>query len=97
MYPRRMVLRRVELEGGGRAEGAGDIRGEGSVFEVKDRRSSRVDGEAEMSGAIVGECGGGSGGRGGGTWSRHAFSPACLEPTRTGVGSPGEKWRARWE
>ncbi len=24
-------------------------------------------------------------------WSRHTFSPACLEPTRTGVGSPGAK------
>ena len=30
---------------GGRAEGAGDVRGEGSIFEVKDRVSSRVDGE----------------------------------------------------
>ena len=29
----------------GRAEGAGDVRGDGSVFEVKDRGSSRVDGE----------------------------------------------------
>ncbi len=44
MYPRRMALRRVELEGE-RAEGAGDVRGEGSVFEVGDRRSGRVDGE----------------------------------------------------
>ncbi len=24
-------------------------------------------------------------------WSRHTFSPACLEPTKTGVGSPGAK------
>ena len=24
-------------------------------------------------------------------WSRHAFSPACLEPTKMGVGSPGAK------
>jgi hypothetical protein len=47
--------------------------------------------KAEMSGAIIGECGGGGGGRGGGMWSRHTFSPACLEPTRTGVGSPGAK------
>ncbi len=31
---------------GGRAdEGAGDVRGEGSVFEVTDRGSSRADGE----------------------------------------------------
>ena len=30
---------------GGRAEGAGDVRDEGSVFEVKDSGSSRVDGE----------------------------------------------------
>ncbi len=28
---------------------------------------------------------------GGGMWSRYLFSPACLEPTRTGVGSPGAK------
>ena len=31
------------------------------------------------------------GGVGRGMWSRHTFSPACLEPTRTGVGSPGAK------
>jgi hypothetical protein len=30
---------------GGRAEGAGNVGGEGSVFEVKDRGSSGVDGE----------------------------------------------------
>ena len=24
-------------------------------------------------------------------WSRHTFSPACLEPTRTGVWSPEAK------
>ncbi len=24
-------------------------------------------------------------------WSRHTFSPVCLEPTRTGVGFPGAK------
>ena len=47
--------------------------------------------KAEMSGVIVGESGGGLGGRGGGMWSRHTFSPACFEPTRTGVGSPGTK------
>ena len=47
--------------------------------------------KTEMSGAIVGESCGGGGGRGGGMWSRHTFSSACLEPTRTGVGSPGAK------
>ncbi len=28
---------------------------------------------------------------GGGMWSRHTFSLTRLEPTRTGVGSPGAK------
>ena len=41
---------------GGRAEGAGNVGGEGSVFEVKDRGSS---GKAEISGVIVGDSGGG--------------------------------------
>ena len=36
MYPRRIALSRV----GRRAEGAGDVRGEGSVFKVKDRGST---------------------------------------------------------
>ncbi len=31
---------------GGRAEGVGDVRGKDSVFEVKDRGSSGVDGES---------------------------------------------------
>ncbi len=31
------------------------------------------------------------GGGRGGMWSRHTFSLTCLEPTRTGVGSPGAK------
>ena len=35
--------------------------------------------------------GGGRGGGEGGMWSRHTCSPACLEPTRVGVGSPGAK------
>ena len=30
-------------------------------------------------------------GVGGGMWSRHTFSLTRLEPTRTGVGSPGAK------
>ena len=47
--------------------------------------------KAEMSGVIVGESGGGWGGSGDGMWSRHTFSLACLEPTRSGVGSPGAK------
>ncbi len=40
MYPRRIAL---ELEGV--AEGAEEVRGEGSVFKVKDRGGSGVDGE----------------------------------------------------
>ena len=44
---------------GGRAEGAGDVRGEGSVFEVKDRGVVGLMEKAEMSGVIVGESGGG--------------------------------------
>ena len=47
--------------------------------------------KAEIRGVIVGESGGGWGGSGDGMWSRHTFSLACLEPTRTGVGSPGAK------
>ncbi len=43
---------------------------------------------AEMSGVIWGEWGGGGGGS---MWSRYTFSLACLELTRTGVGSPGAK------
>ena len=35
---------------GRRAEGAGNVGGEGSVFEVKDRGSSRVDGEGGNTG-----------------------------------------------
>ncbi len=31
-------------------------------------------------------------GGGGGMWSRHTFSLAHLEPTRTGVGLPGQQW-----
>jgi len=46
-YPRRNALRRVVLVGEPRAreiEGAGDVRGEGSVFDVGDGRGSGVDG-----------------------------------------------------
>ena len=39
-----------------------------------------------MCGVSGGWCGGG-----GGMWRRHTFSLARLEPTRTGVGSPGAK------
>jgi hypothetical protein len=49
---------------------------------------------AVMGGEQVGKmCGvsGGWWGGGGGMWSRHTFSLARLEPTRTGVGSPGAK------
>ncbi len=76
---------------GGRAERARDVRGEGSIFEVKDRGVVGLMENAEISGAIVGACSGGEGGREGGMWSHHTFSSACLEPTRTGVGSPGAK------
>ncbi len=47
---------------------------------------------AVMGGGQVGKmCGvsGGWWGGGGGMWSRHTFSLTRLEPTRTGVGSPG--------
>ncbi len=40
--------------------------------------------KAEIRKTRLGVCGGGM-------WSRHTFSSACLEPTRTGVGSPGAK------
>ena len=49
---------------------------------------------AVMGGGQVGTmCGvsGGWWGGGGGMWSRHTFSLTRLEPTRTGVGSPGAK------
>ena len=86
MYPRRMALRRVELEGEPRQREtyvakAASFRLEiGGVVGLMEK--------AEMSGMIEG---GGWGGRGGGMWSRHTFSPACFEPTRTGVGSPETK------
>ena len=41
-------------------------------------------------GILCGVSGGWWGG-GGGMWSRHTFSLTRLEPTRTGVGSPGAK------
>jgi hypothetical protein len=49
---------------------------------------------AGMGGGRVGtrcEVLGGWWGGGGGMWSRHTFSLIRLEPTRTGVGSPGVK------
>ena len=39
---------------GGRAEGAGNVGGEGSVFEVRDRGSSGVDGEGGDEGGDSG-------------------------------------------
>ncbi len=44
----------------------------------------------EQVGIMCGVSGGWWGG-GGGMWSRHTFSLTRLEPTRTGVGSPGAK------
>ncbi len=47
-----------------------------------------------MGGGQMGKMCGVSGGwwrGGGGMWSRHTFSLTRLEPTRTGVGSPGAK------
>ena len=49
MYPRRMDGVKEGRVGGG-SEGAGHVGGEGSVFEVKDRGSSRVDGEGGNKG-----------------------------------------------
>ncbi len=49
---------------------------------------------AVTGGEQVGKMCGVSGGRcgdGGGMWSRHTFSLIRLEPTWTGVGSPGAK------
>ena len=48
---------------------------------------------AVMGGEQLGKMCGVSGGwcGGGGMWSRHTFSLTRLEPTRTGVGSPGAK------
>jgi hypothetical protein len=46
---------------------------------------------AEISGVRLEGRGGACRGGGGGMCSRHKFSPACLKPTRTGVGSPGAK------
>jgi hypothetical protein len=43
----------------------------------------------EGVGIMCGVSGGWRGG--GGMWSHHTFSLARLEPTRTGVGSPGAK------
>ncbi len=89
MYPRRMALRRVELEGEPReretyvAKAASLRLKIGGVVGLMEK--------AEMSGVVGSGCGGGIGGIGGGMWSHHTFSPACLEPTRTGVGSPGAK------
>ncbi len=50
--------------------------------------------KAVIGGERVGrmsEVSGGWWGGGGGMWSRHTFSLTRLEPTRTGVGSPGAK------
>ena len=49
---------------------------------------------AVMGSEVVGKMCGVSGGwwsGGGGMWRRHTFSLTRLEPTRTGVGSPGAK------
>ena len=89
MYPRWIAVRRVELEGEPReretyvAKAASLRLKIGGVVGLMEK--------AEISGVKVGESGGGWGGSGEGMWSRHTFSLACLEPTRTGVGSPGAK------
>ncbi len=89
MYPRRMALRRVVLEGEPREREiyvakATSLRLEiGGVVGLMEK--------AEINGTRWGGWGGGSGWGGGGMWSRYTFSAACLEPTRTGVGSPGAK------
>ena len=89
MYPRRIALSRVELDGEPReretyvAKAASLRLKIGGVVGLMEK--------TEMSGVKVGEGGGGWGGSGVGMWSRHTFSLACLEPTRTGVGSPGAK------
>ncbi len=89
MYPRRTALRRVELEGEPRERET--YVAKAASFRLKIGGKVGLMKKAEMSGVVVSECGGGRGGRGGGMWSRHTFSPAYLEPTRTGVRSPGAK------
>ncbi len=83
-------------EGGVRrgAKGTRDVGSEGCVFEVWDGRDGGVDGKGRIGGERVWKmCGisGGWWGGGGGMWSCHTFSLTRLEPTRTGVGSPGAK------
>ena len=84
MYPRRMALRRVVLEGEPRERETYVAKAASLRLEM-----GGVVGLMEKAEIKVGVCGGVGGGGGGGMWSRHTFSVACLEPTRTGVGSPG--------
>jgi hypothetical protein len=84
-YPRRNALRRVVLEGEPRAR---------EMYVVKEASLMLVmGGEVGLMDRASGMCGdsGGWWGGGGGMWSRHTFSLTRLEPTRTGVGSPGAK------
>ncbi len=75
------------------AESTRDVGSEGSVFEVSGGAVGLME-KAVIGGGRVGricEVSGGRWGGGGGMWSRHKFSLTRLEPTRTGVGSPGTK------
>jgi hypothetical protein len=92
MYPRRMALRRVVLEGEPRAREMQVVKEASLRFEMGGTLGL-MEG-AVMGGERVGKmCGvsGGWWGGEGGMWSRHKFSLTRLEPTRTGVGSPGAK------
>ena len=84
-YPRRNALRRVVLEGEPRAR---------EMYVVKEASFMLVmGGEVGLMDRARGVCrnSGGWWGGGCGMWSRHTFSLTRLEPTRTGVGSPGAK------
>ncbi len=89
MYPRRIAVRRAELEGEPREREM--YVAKAASFRLKIGGAVGLMKKAQVSGVKVGENGGGWGGSGEGMWSRHTFSLACLEPTRTGVGSPGAK------
>jgi hypothetical protein len=89
MYPQRMALRRVVLEREPRA-GEMSVVKEASLRFVMGGTVGLMERAGERVGRMCGVSGGWWGG-GGGMWSRHTFSLARLEPTRTGVGSPGAK------
>jgi hypothetical protein len=96
--PRRMAFSRVVLEVEPRERETYVVKEASLMLEMGGTVGLME--RAEMSGEGVGTWGwwervyrvsGGWGGGGGGMWSRYTFSLARLEPTRTGVRSPGAK------